>query len=89
MFTYIKTGHECYNLLFVTARSELCKVLLLALSVTLLFVYEISRETLNGFAPSSQGRRVWYLARTSLKVKVNFGGLRASLLMFESNRRYH
>ena len=55
--------------------SELCKVLFLALSVTFLFVYEISREPLNGFAPNSQGRRVWSLARTSSKVKVNFGGL--------------
>jgi len=41
-----------------------------------LFVYEISREPLNGFAPNSHGRRVWSLARTSLKVNVNFGGLR-------------
>jgi len=37
----------------ITARSELCKVLLLALSVTFLFVYEISREPLNEFAPRS------------------------------------
>jgi len=49
------------------AVSEQRKVLLLALSV----------EQLNGFAPNSQGRRDWSLARTSLKVKVNFGGLRA------------
>jgi len=35
-----------------------------------LFVYEISREPLNGFAPNSHGRRVWSLAQTSLKVKV-------------------
>ena len=34
------------------------------------FVYEISREPLNGFAPNSHGRRVWSLVRTSLKVKV-------------------
>ena len=60
-----------------TARSELHKVLFLALSVTFLFVYEILREPLNGFAPNSHGRRVWSLARTSLKVKINFGGLRA------------
>jgi len=33
----------------------------LALSVTL-FVYEISREPLNGFAPNSQGKRVWSIA---------------------------
>jgi len=35
-----------------------------------LFVYEISREPLNGFAPNSQGRRACSLARTTLKVKV-------------------
>jgi len=37
-----------------TARGELRKVLFLALSVTFLFVREISREPLNGFAPNSQ-----------------------------------
>ena len=58
-----------------TARRELRKVLFWALSVTFLFVYEIYREPLNGFAPHSQRRRVWSLMRTSLKVKVNFGGL--------------
>jgi len=42
-----------------------------------LFVYEISRELLNGFKQNLQGRRVWSLAGTSLKVKVNFGGLHA------------
>jgi len=46
------------------ARSELRKVLFLALSVTFLFVYEISREPPNGFATNSQRRRVWSLART-------------------------
>jgi len=39
--------------------------------------WRISREWLNGFAPSSRGRRVLSLTRTSLKVKVNFSGLRA------------
>ena len=34
-----------------------------------LFVYEISRELLNGFSPNSQGRRGWSLARKDLKVK--------------------
>ena len=34
-----------------------------------LFVYEISPELLNDFAPNSHGRRVWSLDRTSLKVK--------------------
>jgi len=43
----------CAQCLF-TGRSELRKVLLLTLSMTFLFVYEISREPLNGFAPNSQ-----------------------------------
>jgi len=30
-----------------------------------LFVYEIFREPLNGFATNSRGRRAWSLARTS------------------------
>jgi len=37
-------------------------------------VYEISPELLNGFAPNSRGRRLWSLARTSLKVKVKDQG---------------
>jgi len=42
--------------LFITGRSELRKILFfLALSVTFLFVYEMSRKQLNGFAPNSQG----------------------------------
>ena len=45
------------SILFTT-RSDLRKVLFLAPSVCgLLFVYEISREPLNEFAPNSQGRR--------------------------------
>jgi len=47
----------------LTQFSELRKVLFVALSVTFLFVYEISREPLNGFAPNSHGRHVWSLAR--------------------------
>ena len=35
-----------------------------------LFVNQISREPLNGFAPNSHGRRVWFLARKGLNVKV-------------------
>jgi len=54
--------------------NELRKVLLLALSATFLFVYEISPEPLNGFAPNSQARRVWSLAGMSLKVKVKGQG---------------
>jgi len=61
--------------LIITARSdavntELRQVLFLAPPVCgFLFVYEISRKPLNGFAPNSRGRRVWSLARMSLKVK--------------------
>jgi len=51
-------------------------------------VYEISPESLNGFAPNSHGRQVWSLALKNLKVKVKikvtrdkkpafFGGLHA------------
>jgi len=59
----------------VTARSELRKVLFLAPSVCgVFFVYEISREPLNGFAPNSHGRLVWFLAGTSLKAKVKGQG---------------
>jgi len=62
---------ECMSYGIITTRSELWKVLFLAPSVyVFLFVYEISRESLNGFAPNSYGRCVWSLARTSLKVKV-------------------
>ena len=45
-------------------------------------MYEISsREPLNGFATNSHGRRDgWSRARTTLKVKVNFGYLRAVCL---------
>jgi len=47
------------------------KVLFLAPSVcSFLFVYEICREPLNGFAQNSHGRRVWSLVRTTLKVKI-------------------
>ena len=58
-------------LLHAVNGSELRKVLFFALSVYgfFLFVYEIHREPLNGFAPYSHGRRVWSLVWTSLKVK--------------------
>jgi len=58
----------------ITARSELRKVLFLALSVTFLFVYEISPEPLNRFAPNSHGRHVWSIAWTGLKVKAKGQG---------------
>ena len=58
------------ELLVITARSELRKVLFLAPSVcSFLFVYEIFREPLDGYAPNSHGRRVWSLAQISLKVR--------------------
>jgi len=47
-----------------TAHSELRKVLFLALSVTFLFVYEISREPLNGFAPISQTGKTCLVPRS-------------------------
>jgi len=40
------------------------------ISLCFLFVYEISPELLNGYAPNSRGRHVGSLAWTSLKVKV-------------------
>ena len=58
----------------ITARSELGKVLFLALSVAFLFVYEISPEPLNAFAPNSQGRHVLSLALANLNVKVKGQG---------------
>jgi len=68
--------------LIFTARSELHKVLFLSLSVTFLFVYEISPEPLNGFVPNSQGRLVWSLAWTSLNVKVRGQGHHSQKLAF-------
>ena len=66
--------NSCYRLChcFITARSELRKVQFFGClhSVVFLFVYEISRELLNGFVPNSHRRRVWSLARTSLMVNV-------------------
>jgi len=59
----------------ITACRELWKVLFLVRSVTVLFVYEISREPLNGFVPNSQGRRIWSLVRMTLKVEVKGQGL--------------
>ena len=58
-------------LTIITTCSQLWKVLFLASSVCLfLFVYEISQELLNRFAPNSHRRCVWSLTHTSLKVKV-------------------
>jgi len=68
--TYARKPYAHYSVYNFAARSELRKVVFLALSVTFLFVYEISQEPLNGFAPNSHGRRVWSLARKSLNVKV-------------------
>jgi len=67
---------QCFRVIYrksgtlVTARSELRKVLFLALSVTFLFVYEIYPEQLYGFAPNSHSIRVWSLAWANLKIKV-------------------
>jgi len=51
----------------ITARSYLWEVVFGAVSLCFLFLYEISREPLNEFAPNSHS--VWSLARTSLKVR--------------------
>jgi len=40
------------------------------------FVTHISQEQLNGFAPNSQGRRIWSLAGKNLNVKVKGQGHR-------------
>jgi len=67
----------------VTARSELHKVMFLALSVTFLFVYKIFRERLNGFVSNSQGRRrVRSFVRKSLKVKDKGQGQKAQKTTF-------
>jgi len=58
-----------YSASVVTARSELRKVLLFG-AVTFLFVYEISREPLNGFRPNSLEKRAWSLAWSSMNAKV-------------------
>jgi len=63
----------------ITARSELRKVVFVALSVTFLFVHKISPELLNGFAPNSQGRRVWSLRSPGTKNSIfgNYSSLHA------------
>jgi len=54
---YFGALNKCY-----VCFSELWKVLFFATSVCVfLFVYEVSRELLNGFAPNSHWRRVWSL----------------------------
>ena len=55
----------------VTARSEMRKVLFLTPSVCgFCLCMKYLGEPLNESVPNSRGRRVWSLARTSLKVKV-------------------
>jgi len=49
-----------------------------------LFVYEISREPLNRFAPNSHGRRLWFLAWMTLKVNVKGQGLHKQKLHFSA-----
>ena len=55
---------------FYSTQVKFCFQRCLTLFCFCLFVNQISREPLNGFATNSQGRRVWSLARTSLNVKV-------------------
>jgi len=52
-------GFFCYRTQWTAEGS----VFLRRQSVVSLFVYEIRRELLNGFAPNSHGRRVWSLAQ--------------------------
>jgi len=73
VFIPLLFGHDGISIV-ITACSELQKVLFLAPSVCGFFVYEISLEPLNGFAPSSHRRHVLSLARTSLKAKVKDQG---------------
>jgi len=61
----------------------------LALSVTLLFMYEISWEPLNRFAPNSHGRHVWSLARTSLNVKVKGQGHQTQRSRLPETKKWH
>jgi len=63
--------YSVHLLLHVVNGSEMQKVLFLVPPVYgFLFVYEISREPLSGFAPNSHRRRVSSHARMNLKVKV-------------------
>jgi len=64
------------NVMVFNTRSELWKVMFSEPSCSLwfLFVCEISREPLNGFAPNSHGRHVSSLVWMSLKVKVKGQG---------------
>jgi len=52
-----------------------------------LFVYKISREPLNGFAPNSHGRHIWSLAHTNLNVKVKGQGTMEKNGIFRTLRR--
>jgi len=58
-----------------TACTELCKILFLAQSVCVFCLcMEYLGQPLNEFAPNSQGRRVWCLAWTNMKVRVKGQG---------------
>ena len=72
MFIPLLFGHDGISIV-ITACSELQKAVFGAVSLWF-FVYEISLEPLNGFAPSSHRRHVLSLARTSLKAKVKDQG---------------
>ena len=56
----------CYRMQVRFLFSPVCDLFILFF----LFLYEIFRKRLNGFAPNSHGRRIWSLARTSLNVRV-------------------
>jgi len=59
-------GLRCYG--NITRTQNVSEYMLVLALCLVLFVYEISRELLNGFTP--HGKRVWFLARTTLEAKV-------------------
>jgi len=70
-------GHflSVFMVAIIVACSQLRKVLFLVPSVCVFCLcVKYLGETLNGFAPNSHGRRVWSLARMSLKVMIKVKG---------------
>jgi len=67
----LKHSFLCFSVSFLLHAVKCGEVLFLVPSACgFLFVYKISQEPLNGFAPNSHRRCVWSLAETRLKVKV-------------------
>jgi len=65
----VQTEHCCLLARLCLPHTVNCGRLCFWRNQSVVFVYEISPELLNGFAPNSLGRRVWSLSQTSLKVK--------------------